>query len=122
MIDRDKDASDVQMVILGGRRYVVLPESEYRRLAGADQLPELPEPDAAGNYPAVAYARASLARKLIRRRRAAGLSQAELARAAGIRPETLCRIESGKVTPTLGSIDRIDAALRRSKQRAKPKR
>jgi transcriptional regulator with XRE-family HTH domain len=41
-----------------------------------------------------------------------GWSQRALARRAGIRPETLCRIEAGTVTPTVASIERIDAALR----------
>jgi hypothetical protein len=41
--------------------------------------PTLPKADAQGNYPAVAYARVSLARKIIKARRQAGLTQAELA-------------------------------------------
>jgi hypothetical protein len=62
---------------LDGKRYVSLPHDEYERLttlAKASELPPLPEPDAQGNYPAVEYARASLARKTIRDRVAAGLS------------------------------------------------
>jgi len=73
--------------------------------------PELPEPDADGNYPAVEYARASLARKIIRRRRTAGLTQAELARRAGIRPETLNRIERARTTPHVATIAKIEQAL-----------
>ena len=44
--------------------------------------PLLPEPDENGNYPALEYARASLARKLIRARHRACLTQVELARLA----------------------------------------
>ena len=55
--------------------------------------------------------RASLARKLIRDRVAAGLSQRELARRAGVRVETLCRIETGKHTPNVATIDKLDRAL-----------
>jgi DNA-binding XRE family transcriptional regulator len=66
---------------------------------------------AQGNYPAVEYARASLARKIIKARRTAGLSQVELARRAGIRPETLNRIEKGKTTPDVATIAKIDRAL-----------
>ncbi len=77
-------------------------------------LPELPEPDANGNYPAIEYARASLARKIIRDRVAAGLSQRQLALRAGVRVETLCRIETGKHTPSVATIDKIDRALRRA--------
>jgi DNA-binding XRE family transcriptional regulator len=69
------------------------------------------EPDSRGNYPAVEYARASLARKIIKSRRQAGLTQAELARRAGVRPETLNRIEKGKTTPDVATIAKIQRAL-----------
>jgi DNA-binding XRE family transcriptional regulator len=73
--------------------------------------PELPKPDADGNYPVVEYARVSLARKIIKARRLAGLSQAELARRAGIRPESLNRIEKGRCTADTATIARIHRAL-----------
>ena len=63
------------------------------------------------NLPAIEFGRASLARKIVRRRRAAGLSQVELARRARIRPETLNRIERGKVTPAIRTVERIVRAL-----------
>jgi hypothetical protein len=50
---------------LDGKPYVVLPRNEYDRLATlarAADLPPLPAANADGNYPAVEYARASLAR------------------------------------------------------------
>jgi HTH-type transcriptional regulator / antitoxin HipB len=99
---------------VNGKRMVLLEESEYERLrAKADEgEPLLPAPDADGNYPAVAYARASLARKIVRQRRRLGLTQAELARRAGIRPETLNRLEQGKHTPTVATVEKIDRALR----------
>ena len=105
-----------QTILLEGKPYVVLPRDEYDRLATlakAGELPPLPKPDAQGNYPAVEYARASLARKIIRGRVAAGLSQRELALRAGIRVETLCRIETGKHTPSVPTVEKIDQALRR---------
>jgi DNA-binding XRE family transcriptional regulator len=102
-----------QNISLNGKSYVVIPRDEYERLAHVARLPPLPEPDADGHYPAIEYARASLARKLILRRESLGWSQAELARRAGIRVETLCRIETGKVTPSLASVDKLDRALRK---------
>jgi DNA-binding XRE family transcriptional regulator len=63
------------------------------------------------NYPAVEYARVSLARKVIKARRVAGLSQAELARRAAIRPETLNRIEKGKTSADTATIAKIVRAL-----------
>jgi DNA-binding XRE family transcriptional regulator len=105
-----------QTILLEGKPYVVLPRAEYDRLATlakAGELPPLPKPDAQGNYPAVEYARASLARKIIRDRVAAGLNQRELATMAGVRVETLCRIETGKHTPSVPTVDKIDRALKR---------
>ncbi len=107
----------VQNVQIDGAAYVILPRTDYDKLltlAKAADLPPLPQAKANGNYPAVEYARASLARKIIRERVAAGLSQRELARRAGVRPETLCRIETGKHTPTVPTIDKIDRALKRA--------
>jgi hypothetical protein len=60
----------------------------------AKALPPLPQPDADGNFPAVDYGRASIARGIIRDRVAAGLTQRELAKRAGVRVETLCRIQN----------------------------
>lgn len=73
----------------------------------------LPPSDAQGNYAAVEYARASLARKIIRDRVAAGFSQRELASRAGVRVETLCRIETGKHVPSVPTADKIDRALKK---------
>lgn len=106
-----------QSIQFDGKPYVILPRSEYDRLttlAKAADLPPMPEADKHGHYPAVDYARASLARKIIRGRVAAGLSQRELAERAGIRVETLCRIETGKHTPSVPTVDKIDRALKQT--------
>jgi len=100
-----------QTLDIDGKRYVVLPQEEFERLSRAARLPALPEPDEHGNYPAISYGRASLARKIILRRESLGWSQTELARRAGIRKETLCRLETGKVTPTIATVDKLDRAL-----------
>jgi ribosome-binding protein aMBF1 (putative translation factor) len=90
-------------------------EMENKRLAAhageKGDWPAFPKADARGNYPAVEYARASLARKIIKARQQAGLTQAELARRAAIRPETLNRIEKGKATPDTATIAKIELAL-----------
>jgi ribosome-binding protein aMBF1 (putative translation factor) len=107
----------VQTILLEGKTYVVLPRDEYDRLttlAKAGELPPLPQADAQGNYPAVEYACASLARKIIRDRVAAGLSQRDLAARAGVRVETLCRIETGKHIPSVPTIDKLDLALKQA--------
>jgi DNA-binding XRE family transcriptional regulator len=101
---------------IGGKRMVVLEESEYVRLRQkADEWePPLPAANADGNYPALEYARASIARDIIRHRRRVGLTQMELARRAGIRLETLNQIEQGKHPPSVATIDKIDRALKRA--------
>jgi transcriptional regulator with XRE-family HTH domain len=53
-----------------------------------------------------------LARQIIRRRQAAGWTQAELARQARVRVETVSRLESGKHAPTVTTVDKLDRTLR----------
>jgi len=105
----------VKILELAGRRWAILPEKDYKRLAGHAEekggWPALPAPDVQGDFPAVEYARVSLARKIIKARRQAGLTQVELARLSGIRPETLNRIEKGKTTPDTATIAKIQGAL-----------
>ena len=98
--------------------------AEYDRLttlAKAAQLPDYPGPNAKGNYPAREYLRISIARDIIKDRVAAGLSQKDLARLAGVRVETLCRIETGKHTPSGLTVEKIDRALKRPFRKAKGK-
>jgi DNA-binding XRE family transcriptional regulator len=111
---RKHNGAGPRYCMMNGKRMVVLGEEEYQRLLQkADEWePLLPEPNAEGNYPAVEYARASLARKIIRHRRRLGLTQVELARRAGIRPETLNRVEQGKHSPSVPTIEKIDRALK----------
>ncbi len=114
----------VQPIQLEGKEYVIVPRDEFDRLtllSNSTELPALPEADANGNYPAVEYARVSLARKIIRDRVSLGLLQKDLAGLAGMRVETLSRIESGKVTPTAASIERIDSALKAAKKKMRAK-
>jgi DNA-binding XRE family transcriptional regulator len=74
--------------------------------------PPLPPPDADGNYPATETLRAILARQIVRRRRAARWTQAELAARAGVRQETVSRIEGGKNAPNVTTVDKLDRALK----------
>jgi ribosome-binding protein aMBF1 (putative translation factor) len=81
--------------------------------------PSLPPADAEGNYPASGAMAVSIARSILRDRRRLGLSQAELARLAGIRPTTLDRIERGQGKATVRTIDKIEGALKTAQRRAK---
>jgi transcriptional regulator with XRE-family HTH domain len=44
---------------------------------------------------------------------ALGLTQQALAKLAGVRQETLSRLESGKHSPTVRTVEKIDRALKR---------
>jgi len=116
----------LQRIEVAGQRFVLLPEGEFDRLCSKaseavplddSDLPPLPKPDKHGNFPALDYTRISLARDIIRDRRAAGLTQQQLADLVGARQETISRIETGKHTASVRTIDRIDAALKRAAKR-----
>jgi DNA-binding XRE family transcriptional regulator len=74
-------------------------------------MPILPPANAQGYYPAAETLQVIIARQLIERRRQAGLSQAEVAKRAGIRQETVSRLESGKHAPTVRTFEKIDRVL-----------
>jgi DNA-binding XRE family transcriptional regulator len=77
-------------------------------------LPPLPPADKHGRYSAVATARIIIARQIIRGRKAAGWTQAELAAKAGVRQETISRIETAKHSPGLKTMAKIDGALQQA--------
>jgi DNA-binding XRE family transcriptional regulator len=91
-------------------------EVELRRLeqlasSAREALPPLPAPDAEGNRPALEYIRTSIAREIIQQRQTLGLTQQRLATLAGVRQETLSRLESGKHSPTVRTVEKIERAL-----------
>ena len=122
----------LQRIEVAGKRFVLLEEPIYERLcreageamADDDVLPPLPLPDANGRFPAIEYTRISLARNLIRDRKAVGLSQERLAELAGVRQETISRLESGKHTAspqTVGKLDKAIAAVRKRQAKSRSK-
>jgi DNA-binding XRE family transcriptional regulator len=122
----------VQSVELLGQRFVLVDEHEYERLRqdaaqGAklaeQDLPPFPKPDKNGRLPALACARVALAQDLIRARKDAGLSQQQLALLAGIRQETISRLETGKHTASPRTVDKIMAAIEaQRRKRRRPSR
>src|SRR5437773_7039090 len=118
----------LQRIEVAGQRFVLVEETEYERLCAKasetvplddENLPPLPKPDKQGRFPALEYARVSLARDVIRDRRTAGLTQQQLAELAGTRQETISRIESGTYTASHKLIERIDRALRSGLKKAR---
>jgi DNA-binding XRE family transcriptional regulator len=81
-------------------------------------------PTAILNSERVAYRRVPRALPVLRaechcwasqqRQPAASLTQVKLAKLAGIRPETLNRLEQGKHTPSMETINKIDRALNKA--------
>jgi DNA-binding XRE family transcriptional regulator len=105
-------AMDCKRLELDGIRYVILRETVFDRLcqqAGVAQVQETSSNDTVAS--SLDIDRMSLAAKLLRRRQAAGLSQAELARRAGVRPETLNRIERGRTTPDFATVRKLVVAM-----------
>ena len=91
---------------------MVIPSEEYDRLKKVgDELPPLPKRLPGGNFPLIEASRIGIARQIIRLRKSVGLSQAELARRAGVRIETLNRLERARHTPDVSTIDKISKAL-----------
>lgn len=114
--------SDEEIVTRKGRRFVLVPVAEYRRLKRLEDeaLPPYPEPDERGNYPAVEYSTVSIARSVAEDRHRLGLTQLELARLAGVRPETIHRLEAAKHAPSVATMDKIDRALKKAEAAQKP--
>jgi ribosome-binding protein aMBF1 (putative translation factor) len=110
MPGKDRQVIDAKTVELDGIRYVILRESTVDwlcRKAGVERRGGPAREDALSPD----LDRATLADKLVRRRQASGLSQAELARRAGIRPETLNRIERGRTTPDFATVRKLVVAM-----------
>lgn len=119
----------LQRIELDGKRFVVIEESEYERLcreageaADTDELPEFPKPDKTGRFPALEYTRVSIARDLIRDRKCAGLSQQRLAELAGVRQETISRLESGKHLASAATIEKLEGAIEAERRRLKKRK
>ena len=107
-----------ETVMVRGKRCVAIEETELRRLEriarrAESPLPPLPPANVKGNRPALEYLQVSIARDIIKERQSLGLSQVQLAELAGVRQETLSRIESGKHSPTVRTVEKIDQALKR---------
>ena len=112
MAGRKRQVIDYRAVELDGIRYVILREAVFEGLCEkAGIRPRSPAENEDALAPGFDLDRASLAEKLARRRRATGLSQAELARRAGIRPETLNRIERGRSTPDFRTVRKLVVAM-----------
>ena len=112
MVHATSKPIDHRTVELDGIRYVILRETVFELLCEKASLKQ-PNPSAQNQLANadLDLDQASLAQKLVRRRRAAGLSQADLARRGGVRPETLNRIERGHTTPDFATMRKLVVAM-----------
>ncbi len=115
---------NAQTIEVSGQRMAILTERQYLKLlerAGFTtpeaHLPPMPAKLPSGNYPAREYLRASIAREIINTRRRLGLSQAELARLAGLAIPQLNRLEHAKGNPTAATLAKIDHALKTAEKK-----
>jgi DNA-binding XRE family transcriptional regulator len=110
----------VKTVEIDGKELFILTREAFDELMEkAGVMPPLPPAAADGSRLAVPFAKASIARRFVRRRIAAGLTQRELAKRAGVRGETISRLEAGKHVPTEETLLRIDNALKLAAKRGK---
>ena len=108
---------DCRRVDLDGTGYVIVRESVFDYLCRkAGVRPSVPPGTEAAPGAGLDLDSARLSQKLVRRRVATGLSQAELARRAAIRPETLNRIERGHTTPDFAMIRKLVVAMDAAEQ------
>ncbi|HWE96022.1 MAG TPA: helix-turn-helix domain-containing protein [Tepidisphaeraceae bacterium] len=106
-VDREIPLSETRPLTAAQRE---LWEHAKRKVRGRPEV-GASMPDANGNYPAIAYGRALLARRIVAARNLAGWTQAELARRAGLRKETIHRIEAGKNNPDESTFAKIEKAF-----------
>lgn len=92
----------VQEVQIAGKAFLLVPKEEFQSLSR----------DAALSLEPQVFGAVAIGRALRQKRLKACLTQAELARRAGIRSETLSRLENGHGNSTLGTLEAIHRALR----------
>ncbi len=112
-----------EVVELGGTRYAILPEVLLRQVCRRAKVqavaPRERQAGPDGLLQAEQFDARVLADRLVARRKQAGLSQAQLARRAGVRAETLNRIERNKVTPDYATIRKLVTAIKAAEAEAR---
>ena len=103
----------MQTIEIDGKTLVVIDKKAFDELMEkAGVLPPLPARTPSGNYPALKTCDVLIARKIISRRIKAGWTQKELSKRAGVRLETLSRLESGEHAPNAKTVARLNNTLK----------
>lgn len=95
-------ATGGQSIRLAGKAYVLVPKSEYERMRRQVE---------SCSKATVAFAVPSIGSDLRERRRKASLTLKDVAQRAGIRLETLSRIETGRTNPSARTVQAVLRAL-----------
>lgn len=103
---KHKAKTAYQRVFLEGTWYVIIPEDEFCELTQTRKGKK--EPDV---LDVINMSDQRLANRLLQRRLEAQLTQKDLAQLAGIRVETLNRIERGRTTPDFKTIRKLVNAI-----------
>jgi DNA-binding XRE family transcriptional regulator len=109
---------------LGGTRYAVVPEATLMALCRRAGVEARRASDGGGQESleeGLPESLEGLSRRLAERRKRAGLTQSDLAQRAGVRVETVNRIERGRVMPDFGTIRKlVEAMVGAERELAKP--
>lgn len=116
--------SEYETVVVRGKKFALVPTSELSRLRRLEKrnvnpttLPPFPKADQQGSVPAKAYILASIARGVIKERLELGLTQDRLAKLAGVRADTLARLESATHSAATATVEKIERALQSERRR-----
>ena len=101
-----------QRVCLDGTWYVILREDEFRELTRPRR-----DGKAQDDLDAVNMSNQRMADRLLQRRQEAGLTQKDLAALAGVRVETLNRIEKGRTTPDFKTVRKLVNAMNKYRKK-----
>ncbi len=103
-------------VTIEGKRYVLIAEEEYRllrraRARGRVTMVRRPDGKMEAAVDAMPFMAESIGRKIRSLRKRVGMGQLQLATKAGVRPETISRIERGQGNPTSRTIEKLVRAM-----------
>lgn len=112
----------VRTLKLDGREYVLVPRKQWeaisRKSNGSRSTTPLKMPPPINGLYTIEHVRISLANKIAAQRKALRLTQAQLAKLAGMRVETISRLENGLHTPSLRTFTKIEQAINRAAKRS----
>jgi len=104
-----------QLITAGRRRLVVLPEEEYESLLDALDNLEAERIENDPNDPVLKWEdvrREFIQNRIVKARKARGISQKELARRLKVKPSSVSRLEKNSTRPRLDTLKRVAKALR----------